>query len=219
MDKKVPDPVLSKTWKLLKRSDGIPVLNISIRRPSFIEQEKTARVERYFSQLFQYWQNRWETILFPEACQALNRSKAKHSDFIPWQASLDYTVTYWKPPLVSLRIEAIETGRSPQPLHIHQGETWDLQIGYPRTLRSFFPINAKQWRKSLLNIVKAQAEEQLASGESLLDPHCTDIMERSFDPDRFYLTEEGIALFYPLYVLGAYAEGIPTFHVPFSKEN
>ena len=207
-------PVTPQLWKRVMKSNGETVLTLSIRRPAFPETGKNRRMERYFTEVAQQWKNRWETVLFPQACQALADAKESGSPFTPWKAELDYTVTLWRPPLLSLRLDAVESGQAPRPLHIRTGETWDCACGYPRTLRSFYPTKAHRWRKSLMDALRSQAAERLASGESLLDPECTQVMERAFDPERFYLTEEGLSVFYPLYVLGAYAEGIPVFTVP-----
>lgn len=207
-------PVTPQSWKRVMKSDGECVLTLSIRRPAFPEQGKTARMERYFAQIAQQWQARWEALLYPQACQALTDARQAGKPFLPWQAGLDYTVTLWNAPLLSLRLDAVETGQTARPLQIRTGETWDCACGYPRTLRSFFPAKARRWRKALLDSLRDQAARQLASGESLLDADCAQIMERAFDPDRFYLTEDGITIFYPLCVLGAYAEGIPVFTVP-----
>lgn len=207
-------PVTPQLWKRVMKSNGETVLTLSIRRPAFPETGKTRRMERYFTEVAQQWKNRWKTVLFPQACQALADAKESGSPFTPWKAELDYTVTLWRPPLLSLRLDAVESGQAPRPLHIRTGETWDCACGYPRTLRSFYPAKALRWRKSLMDALRSQAAERLASGESLLDPECTQVMERAFDPERFYLTEEGLSVFYPLYVLGAYAEGIPVFTVP-----
>lgn len=207
-------PVTPQLWKRVMKSNGETVLTLSIRRPAFPETGRTRRMERYFTEIAQQWKNRWETVLFPQACQALADAKETGSPFTPWKAELDYTVTLWRPPLLSLRLDAMESGQAPRPLHIRTGETWDCACGYPRTLRSFYPAKAHRWRKSLMDALRSQAAERLASGESLLDPDCAQVMERAFDPERFYLTEEGLSVFYPLYVLGAYAEGIPVFTVP-----
>lgn len=212
-------PVTCQQWKRTMKQDGESVLTLSIRRPAFPDTGKTKRIERYFAEAAQQWKTHWETTLFSRACQALADARAASKLFIPWQAELDYTVTFWQPPLLSLRLDAVETGQSARPLHICMGETWDCESGYPRTLRSFFPAKERRWRKQLLNNVREQAARQLASGESLLDPDCAQVMERAFDPDRFYLTGDGIAVFYPLYVLGAYAEGIPVFTVPIPEGN
>lgn len=207
-------PITPKQAKRVLKQNGESVLILSIRRPAFPDAGKTKRIERYFAEMARQWKNRWETVLFPQACQALADARETGRPFAPWQAELDYTVTLWRPPLLSLRLDAAETGPGPRPLPICMGETWDCGSGYPRTLRSFFPPNAHRWRAQLLEAMQEQAARQLASGESLLDPDCAQVMKRSFDPDRFYLTGDGIAVFYPLYVLGPYAEGIPVFTVP-----
>lgn len=207
-------PVTAQSWKRVMKADGAPVLTLSIRRPAFPDTGKTRRIERYFAEVTRQWKTRWETVLFPQACQALTDAREAGNPFTPWNAELDYTVTLWRPPLLSLRLDAVESGQAPRPLHIRTGETWDCASGYPRTLRSFFPAKARRWRKDLMDALRSQAAERLASGESLLDPGCAQILERTFDPERFYLTEEGLSVFYPLCILGAYAEGIPVFTVP-----
>ena len=55
------------------------------------------------------------------------------------------------------------------------------------------------------------------SGCSLFDPDWPRLLRRSFDPERFYLTPEGIAVFFPLYAIAPYAEGIPVFLIPYPE--
>lgn len=210
MDSWAP-PLTAQQFSRTMKQDGRPVLVFSIRRPAFPKRGKAKRLERYFSQLAQTWQTRWETVLYPQACQALTAEQEAEQPFSPWQAELNYTVTLWRPPVLSLRVEVTETGPYRRPLHTYIGETWDCSSGFPRTLRSFFPKKDRHWRKNVISALCAQAETQLASGESLLDPDCSRLIESAFDPSRFYLTAEGAAVFYPLYLLGPYAEGIPVF--------
>lgn len=196
---------------------GDAVLTLSIRRPVFSDTGKMRRIEQYFSEVGNQWLHRWETVLFPAACQAKDLTAETERIFLPWQTNMDFTVTLWKPPLLSLRIDVTERRETNHPLLFCTGETWDCTTGYPRTLRSFFPAGNHRWRKELLLNLREQVSARLSSGESLLDPDCSQLLARTFDPNRFYLTEEGIAIFYPLYTLGAYAEGIPVFHIPLSK--
>jgi hypothetical protein len=210
-------PMKEQTWRRTMRQNGAPVLELSLRRPAFPETGKAGRMERYFSAVAQQWQRRWETVLFPRACQAQAQARETGAPFQPWQAQLDYTVALWEPPLLSLHLDAVEQGQGDRPMLTRLGEVWDCSTGYPRTLRSFFPAKDHRWRRKLLDALRAQAEERLASGESLLDRDCPQLLERTFDPERFYVTQEGLAVFYPLYVLGPYAEGIPVFTVPLHK--
>jgi hypothetical protein len=210
-------PMGEQTWRRVMRQEGAPVLELSLRRPAFPDAGKVGRLERYFSAAAQQWEARWETVLFPRACQAQLQAREAGAPFRPWQAQLNYTVTLWQPPLLSLRLDAAEQGRGDRPMLTRLGEVWDCSTGYPRTLRSFFPARDHRWRRDLLDALRAQAQERLDSGESLLDPDCPRLLARAFDPERFYVTPEGLAVFYPLYVLGPYAEGIPVFTVPRQK--
>lgn len=207
-------PITSGRWEHLMRFDGIPVLSLSLCRPVFPDRGKTARIERYFSLLEAQWKTHWTKTLYPRACQAWKAALDRSAPFTPWRAELEYTVTLWRAPLLSLRLDAAEGDFSGRPLRVRMGETWDCETGYPRTLRSFFPPGHR-WRGKLLAQIQNEAAQQRAGGESLLDPDCGCIIERSFDPERFYLTEEGAEIFYPLYVLGPYAEGIPAFPIQF----
>lgn len=210
-------PCSEKNWTRVLKQDGKPVLSFSILRPAFPETGKTERVERYFARLAEQWERRWTDVLFPRACRAAADAVSSSRPFDPWQAKLTYTVTLWEPPLLSLRLDAEEQTGGSRPLLVCQGETWDLGSGYPRPLRSFFPARSRRWRKELLAALARQAQERLASGESLLDPDCPTLLARTFDPECFYLTGEGLAVFYPLYLLGPFAEGISVFHVPLGE--
>lgn len=206
-----PLPFTAKDWTKTMKYNGEPVLTFLIRRPVFADSGKTRRVERYFGEITNQWKKRWETHLFSKACQAKIIASEAGEAFQPWQAKLTFTVTLWQPSLLSLRIDVSENTETSRPFLVCSGETWDCATGYPRTLRSFFPAKNRRWRKELVNALIEQAEEKLASGESLLDPECAQLIERTFDPEQFYLTEKGLAIYYPLYALGPYAEGIPVF--------
>jgi hypothetical protein len=213
-----PDlPLTEQIWRRTMKRSGTPVLELSLRRPAFPQVGKAERLERYFAAVAQQWRQRWETVLFPRACLAQAQAEEEGIPFRPWRAQLDYTVTLWEPPLLSLRLDAAEQGQADRPMLSCTGEVWDCATGYPRTLRSFFPTRDRRWRRKLLDALQAQAQARLASGESLLDPDCPQLLARAFDPARFYVTQEGLAIFYPLYVLGPYAEGIPVFTVPRQK--
>ncbi len=212
-------PLTPKEWTHTMKHDQVPVLTMSLTRPCFPSDGKTARIERYFDWLAQHWIDRWKTDLFANACRSLESTSDTGSVCQLWSASLRFTVTYWHDPIISIRLDTTESNGTSRPMLFCMGETWDCSTGYPRTLRSFFPPKSYGWKQELLCNIKAQAEEQLNSGESLLDQNCTAIMERTFDPSQFYLTEQGLNIFYPLYTLGAYAEGIPVFTVPFAVQS
>ncbi len=206
-------PITPQSYRRTMKHDGQAVLTLTLRRPSLPERGKTARMERYFARLAQLWIQYAENRLFPQACRAYDRARDEGAPFAPWQAGLDYQITYCQPPLISMRLELIEGRPDGRTLRTYIGETWNCASGFPCTLRSLFRKQGRHWRRQLMAALCAQAEEQLTGGESLLDANCVQIMQRTFDADRFYLTDTGVAVFYPMHHLGPYAEGVPVFTV------
>ena len=80
----------------------------------------------------------------------------------------------------------------------------------PLTLAELFPAGFR-WRRWVLEEAARQLRARQTSGESRFWPDWERRLARSFDPERFFLTEEGPSVFFPLYALGPYVEGIPTF--------
>ena len=210
-------PASPKQWERNLKSKGVTVLHCTIRRPTFSDTGKQNRMERYFTRMEQLWQARWENKMYSLAQQAF-ADQPDQSSFSPWHASMDYRVTYWDPPLLSIRIDIREQGPVSPPISQCVGETWDCSSGYPCPLRAFLPAKPRHWKRTLTEQLKEQAQQRMSSGESLLNSNCLSVLKQAFDPNRFYLTEDGIVVFYPLYALGSYGEGIPTFTIPVSHE-
>lgn len=206
-----------KRWERKLKLNETTVLHCAIRRPAFPDSGKQQRMERYFARLAQLWQTRWETDLYQKACQALAH-QAGDIPFQPWEATMDYQVTYWNSPLLSIRINIQEQGSVTPPTSHCIGEVWDCSSGFPCSLRSFLAMKPRQWKRALTKQLQEQAQQRLDSGESLLHPNCISTIKQIFDPSRFYLTEDGLVIFYPLYTLGSYGEGIPTFTIPIAPQ-
>jgi len=184
----------------LKR-EGVPVLDYTVRWPRLPDDSRAMRrINRYYRALTGRWQARWEKILYPRAC-------AETPDR-PWSAVLDYQITCQRDNLLSVRMDAREDAGTSRPLLACHSCTWDLESGTPRPLRSFFPPHTR-WRAQVLEELHRKAEKNVASGVFLYFEDWPRRLRVWFDPDHFYLTDEGIALFYPLYTLAPYLEGIP----------
>ena len=70
------------------------------------------------------------------------------------------------------------------------------------------------WRRALLAELTAQSEARLQSGESFFYADAPARVRRFFSPQRFYLTGDSLAVFFPMLSLAPAAEGIPVFLLP-----
>ncbi|MEG1857476.1 MAG: DUF3298 domain-containing protein [Pseudoflavonifractor sp.] len=200
-------------WRRSMKSDGEPVLTLCLRLPKFSEETPALRrMERYYRALCQRWRTRWEDVLFPRACAALAAAREGSRPFRPWEATLDFTVTRSGGGVLSLYLDARELCGGGT-LTVRQGDTWDLASGTPCVLADFLP-GERHRRRRILTAVAEQIAARIASGESLFFESWQRAAERGFDPRRFYLTQEHIAVFYPLCTLAPRAEGIPVFMIP-----
>ncbi len=93
------------------------------------------------------------------------------------------------------------------------GDVWSLKSGCPMTMAEFFPPRANL-KRALPELAARQAAEAVAAGTSYYFEDYPERLREAFDCKRFYLTEDALKFFYPLYSAAPYAEGIPTFSVP-----
>ena len=189
---------------------GECVLRWELAWPEFTEGRRTRGAAAYYRRHTELWRRRWKRELYTLACLDLAQRRAEGRPFRPWQGKLTTCITRQEDGLLSLWQEAEERWGFERPLVHRVGDTWSTTDGAPRTLASFFS-GQRGWKRKLLEQVERQVEERIGSGLSLLDPDCAARLKREFDPRRFYVTERGIEVFYPLYTLGPGAEGVPVF--------
>lgn len=204
--------VKQEDWEL--KLQGEPVLSCTLTWPELAGGGRgTEAINRYYRHAVGAWRARWEREVFLHACLDLADRRMQGRPFRVWKAQLATQITLHTEELLSLWQEGTECRGFERPLSLRRGDTWSLADGAPRTLASFFE-KKRRWKKGVLEQVEQQVRHRLARGESLLDPDCLQRLRGEFDPQRFYLSEEGIQVFYPMYALGPGAEGIPVFSIP-----
>lgn len=175
----------------------------------------TERINRFYRRHAELWRQRWKREMYTRACLDLAQRRQEGRPFRIWDMKLITQITYLKEGMLSLWQQAEEVWGFERPMLLRTGDTWLLREGVPCTLGSFFS-GQRRWKSGMMQQLEQQAEQRLASGMSLLDPECVHRVKTKFSEHRFYLTQNGIEVFYPMYLLGAGAERIPVFSVPTS---
>lgn len=211
-----PEPVTieAEIWTQVLKYEEEPVLSLSLRWPKLPDSRASfRRIDRYYRQVSEMWKARWSTILYRRACEAVAAARAQSRPFRPWEAGMDYVLTYRQNGLLSLYLTLHEYTGGAHGITTRCGDTWEICSGTPRSLYSFFPPRSHP-KRILLAEAARQVDRRVSSGESLYYSDWEQRLSADFSPERFYLTQEGeLALFYPLYTLAPYAEGIPVFTI------
>ena len=216
MKQKRPEPELSveqkrEEWEMTL--EGECVLRCALTWPELAGTWKGVEaVNRYYRRAAQVWRRRWERELYCRACLDLADRRVQGRPFRVWQAELVTCITLQEGALLSLWQEGREHWGYDRPLFLRRGDTWSLTVGAPRTLGSFYP-KKRRWKRQVLAQGEEQMRARLEGGESLLDPDCVQRLRRVFDPENYYLTGEGVQVFFPMYTMASGVEGIPAFSV------
>lgn len=200
-----PVPVW-KGWERTLLWEGEPALVCTVQPLAL--PACPPRTARYYRRLEQAWSARWEKRLYPMACAALRAARAASRPFRPWEASLSAAVTLHTEERLSLTVDAAERLDGPRAVTLRLGDAWSLPGGRPLALSELFPPGAP-WRRQALAAAEKQLRARQEAGEARFSPGWERLLRRRFHPERCFLTEEGPVLFYPLFALGPYVEGMP----------
>ena len=189
--------------------NGAPVLRISCCLPRLVSDSRGARrINRYYRQLSDAWRSRWTGVLYTRACAAQKAALAEGASFSPWEATLDYTLTLQTPEVLSLTWQVEEKRSGVQRAQQH-GDTWSLLDGSPLPLRGFLP-GGRRWKHRLLEEISNQMAARTASGEPFR-PDSAAMLRRYFQPEQFFLTPEGVTVWFAPDTLAAPSAGAPRF--------
>ena len=196
--------------------DGIPVLTASCSLPQPVKPQGAAarRVRRYYQLQRRCFFRYCETWLLPQARAEYHAALAASRPLLCFRAVLGYRVSWNQDGLWSLYTHPRETCPGSPPLLGRRGDTWDLAAGYPVPLKAFFP-GVRSWKGTLLAFAAGEIARQEAAGVARYHDHWRQALRRHFNPQNYYLTEDGLAFFYPMYAIAPAVEGTPVFTLPF----
>ena len=198
--------------------EGIPVLTAAVEVPQPQGTDAVSRrVRRYYQtqcKAFLRYCQRW---LFPQAEAEYRAALAASAPLPCFRAELGYRVTYNEGGLWSLYTQSREAAPPGRTLLTRRGDTWDLAAGYPVPLSSFFPARSP-WRRQLLALAAEDIQRQERAGVARYDPEWRKKLRR-FNSRNYYLTEEGLTYFFPMYAIAPAAEAIPTFTLPYGQRD
>ena len=198
--------------------EEIPVLTaaVSLPEPVPAADRISRRIRRYYQLQCRSFLRYCEAYLLPLAAAEYRAALAASQPLPRLHAELTYQVTYNEGGLWSLYTQSREQGPGGQTALLRRGDTWDLASGYPVALSALFPRRSG-WRRRLLEAVEAEAAQRTAAGVSQYHEGVRRRLRQYFNPQNFYLTGEGLAVFYPMYAIAPAMEGIPVFTLPYGQ--
>lgn len=198
-------------------AEEIPVLTASVSLPEPVERGRRAmrRIEWFYRLEERSYLRYCQTMLFPRAAELCRQALENSAPQPRCTAALSCRVTYESGGLWSLTADAREQFGGHSRI-LQRGDTWNLFTGYPLPLTEFFPPHFPV-RKYLLHLAETEIARQEDAGVSRYHEAWRQELRHTFSRENFYLTPEGLCVYWQMQSIAPMAEGIPTFLVPYGE--
>lgn len=152
--------------------------------------------------------------LFRQAVADYKYAKQNGFPFHPYEAVLNYTVTYNGHCHLSAYRDRYEYTGGAHGTTIRYADTWDLQTGALLPLNAFFD-DEDGMKDFLLEHIRIDADQNMAENPYIYFDNYRDLIGRYFSAEQYYLTTSGLAVYYQQYDIAPYATGIVVFTIPY----
>lgn len=205
---------LSLTGEL--RYQNTTLLTYQIDYPK-MESVRYARTTASINQFYQTDATEFEKYcrleLYPDALNQFHYSQETALTMIPYEAMVTYKVTYNANGIVSLYFDRYLFTGGAHGTTKRYSDTWDLKTGRRLKLKDFYPAGTDY--KALL---LAEISCQISRAPDQFFEYYRKLLQESFNASDFYMTDEGIVIYFQQYDIAPYASGIPQFLIPFGQK-
>lgn len=203
---------LSSSFKL----QNTTLLTTSIKSFRIAPEDNKKAVEKINCQLWETQQDflkNAEKTLLPGALENFRKSLQSGYPFNEYQAVLNYTPSYNQNCYLSYFYDDYSYTGGAHGITVRASYTFYLPQGREVNLCSFFGVNEDCRMKILKHILK-QAEQNVTENPGIYFEDYQSLIAKNFDKNNFYLTPNGIVIYFQQYEIAPYSTGIVEFLIP-----
>jgi hypothetical protein len=210
------DFIKTKTIKDRLYHNKILMVNVKIDYPYLVSNysRNSMRFNMHYREKA-HKNNRYaSTKLYQAAVKQYNVSVAQGFPFHSFEFVEAFEPTYCKKTIISLFYDIYEFTGGAHGNTVRSGNTWDMKRGTILRLESLF-VNDYNYKPVMLKYIASEARRRQITGMAHYFDNLDENLNKYFDSKNYYLTDEGLAIFYPLYTIAPYSEGIQVFIIPY----
>lgn len=165
------------------------------------------QTEKYFSYVFYN--------LYPDAVKDYIQRQENDTPFNLYGTSLTYNVAYNENCYLSTyRDKYVYTGGA-HGTTTKYSDTYSLYTGKTVPLKHFFDSQT-DYKKMIINEILQQADKMQQAEPGMLFEDYKELIVENFNPSSYYLSKDGIVIYYGQYEIAPYVSGIVEFTIPYS---
>lgn len=190
------------------------MVNIDLSIPVMTGQDLFAtRFNTHYRQIARAGFNYARARLYPQAVRQYFNSISQGFPFHGYELVQNFETTYCRKPVVSLYYDRYEFTGGAHGTTTRTGNTWDTDRGVLLSLRDFFKPGY-DYRQTIIRAIEGDARHRQSTGQVQYFDNLSENIAKYYDDGNYYVSENGIVIFYPLYTIAPYAAGIQTFTIP-----
>lgn len=213
--------ITKKTLTDTVYSGKTPVLTYTIHYPIFTSDcsEQAAKsINSFYAAISVKMESYCRNSLAEEAKKQADYAGRYQYPFFPYEFISGYTAAYNTGCITSLFFDQYTYAGGAHGSTVRCSDTWDFKLGKRLSLADFYPRDPS-YRENILKELERQAKERETKGANTFFEDYPKLLKNSFKPENFFVTPEGIVIYFQQYDIAPYSTGIPEFLLLFEMED
>lgn len=193
------------------------IMKYTIKYPQFISagfQTMLNKLNSFYRTRALMYERSNVMNLYQMAMVEYEYSVANNYPIRQFEAFVDFFVTYNQDCTLSLYFDQYEYAGGAHGLTIRYSDTWSLNKSKKIELNELFP-GREHYKEYIISLILQQIEQENASGIGTYFDDYKRLVNENFKTNSFYLTNEGVVIYFQQYDITPYASGLPTFLIPY----
>lgn len=175
----------------------------------------TARINVFYKRQALVLQRYCRKQLFWAAVEQYQYAIKNNFPVIPYEADVSFSVPYASECVVSIYTDTYIFSGGAHGNTVRRSETWALRTARRLPLTFFF--RSGSYKDVIFSIIEKQIEKQQKETPGIYFEDYSKNIREEFNENNFYLTPEGVVIYYQQYDIASYSSGIPQFTIPYSS--
>lgn len=158
----------------------------------------------------------YANYLYDQAVDFYHESKINDFPFHAYELYMEYIITYNANCFLSTYNDKYEFTGGAHGNTKRTSDTWELCCGTHLSLNNFFEPGF-DYKPMIIEEIIRQAELIYNQDQHIYFDDYKSLITKNFDENSFYLTPQGITIYYQQYDIAPYSTGIVEFTIPYSK--
>ena len=197
------------------RYEDTPILQYQLEYPviSSPQNLKTAeKINEFYRRKVKKLMEMIEKTLQKEAIRDYQTSIKNKLPIHRYEVNLSYTITYNRSCTLSLYMQEYCYSGGAHGATQQSSQTWSIDTGRQLAIRELLANGRGDIAKLLEEVTRQITQDEDRQTKYFADNEKQ--VRKQFEPKQFYITKDGIVIYYQQYDIAPYATGIPTFLIP-----